>query len=523
MIDFKFYLAVFWRRFPYFFVLLCLGAAVGLAVALTQQPIYVAEARLVVESEQIPDDLAASTVRTDASEQLQIIRQRIMARDNLLEMANRLRVYQGAGAPDRPMTPDDRVQDMRDRIRIITTGGSTVRGRATAIVVTVSFEAPEPQMAAAVTNEVVTLILQENVEMRTTVSGQTLEFFSQETERLEQELSQMSARILEFQEANLEALPDSLEFRRSQQAAEQERMLELEREKSQLRDRRDRLVELFEQTGEISLVGVAARTAEEAELQELQDELTRASAVLSDDNPRIGVLRAQIAALERIVSEQQAVGSPVGGNEEGTPLTPFELQLADLDGQIGFIDEQKAVIDENLERLAESIAATPGNALTLGTLERNFDNLRAQYDRAVRNRAAAEVGDTIEALSKGQRISVIEQANAPTSPTRPNRRRIVAMGIAAGLGMGFGLIGLLEVLNTAVRRPVDIVNGLQITPIMTMPYIRTRGEIWRKRLIILTVVLMVLVGLPAASWYIDTYIRPLQPILEEVLQRVGLG
>ena len=205
MIDFKFYLAVFWRRFPYFFVLLCLGAAVGLAVALTQQPIYVAEARLVVESEQIPDDLAASTVRTDASEQLQIIRQRIMARDNLLEMANRLRVYQGAGAPDRPMTPDDRVQDMRDRIRIITTGGSTVRGRATAIVVTVSFEAPEPQMAAAVTNEVVTLILQENVEMRTTVSGQTLEFFSQETERLEQELSQMSARILEFQEANLEA------------------------------------------------------------------------------------------------------------------------------------------------------------------------------------------------------------------------------------------------------------------------------------------------------------------------------
>ncbi|MDX8353111.1 lipopolysaccharide biosynthesis protein [Cognatiyoonia sp. IB215182] len=518
MIDFRFYLAVFWRRFPYFFVLLCLGTAVGLAVALTQERIYVAEARLVVESEQIPGDLAASTVRTDATEQLQIIRQRILARDNLLEMANRLGVYRGVSAPEDQLTPDERVMDMRNRIRIQTSG--TGRG-SSASFVTVSFDAPEPQMAAAVTNEVVTLILQENIEMRTTVSGQTLEFFSQETERLEQELSQMSARILEFQEANLEALPDSLEFRRSQQAAEQERLLELEREKSQLRDRRERLVELFEQTGEVGLVGTVARTPEEAELQELQDELTRASAVLSSDNPRIAVIRAQISALEQIVSEQQAAGA-IGLNAEGTQLTPFELQLADLDGQIAFIDEQKTVITANLERLAASIAATPGNAITLGTLERNFDNLRAQYDQAVRNRSAAEVGDTIEALSKGQRISVIEQASVPTSPTHPNRRRIVAMGIAAGLGMGLGLIALLELINTAVRRPIDIVNGLQITPIMTMPYIRTRGEIWRKRLIISAVVVMVLVGLPAAIWYIDAYIRPLQPILDEIMSRVGL-
>lgn len=522
MIDFKFYLAVFWRRFPYFFVLLCLGTAGGLTVALTQQPIYVAEARLVVESEQIPDDLAASTVRTDASEQLQIIRQRILARDNLLEMANRLGVYSEVPTPEDRLNPDERVQDMRERININTSGGTMSRGRSTATIVTVSFDAAEPQLAAAVTNEVVTLILQENVEMRTTVSGQTLEFFSQETERLEQELSQMSARILEFQEANLEALPDSLEFRRSQQAAEQERLLELEREQNQLRDRRDRLIELFEQTGEVGLVGPVARTAEEAELRELKDELTRSSAVLSADNPRIGVLRAQISALERIVAEQQSAGASAL-NAEGGPLTPFELQLADLDGQLAFIDEQKSVITSNLEQLAASIAATPGNALTLGTLERNFDNLRAQYDQAVRNRATAEVGDTIEALSKGQRISVIEQANPPTSPTRPNRRRIVAMGIAAGLGMGFGLIGLLELLNTAIRRPVDIVNGLQITPIMTMPYIRTRGEVWRKRLIIVTVVLLILIGLPAALWYIDTSIRPLQPILEDILRRVGLA
>lgn len=515
--DIKFYLAVFWRRFPYFLILLSLGTAAGLTVALTQKPIYVAEARLVVESQQIPDELAASTVQTDATEQLQIIQQRIFTRDNLLEIANRLGVYRETENTDDRLRPDEKVTDLSQRINVIVGGGSA------ATIVTVSFDDPSPVRAAAVANEIVTLILQENVQMRTTVSGQTLEFFAQETEQLEQELSQMRAQILAFQEANLEALPDSLAFRRSQQAAAQERILELDRERIQLRERRDRLVQLFEQTGEVGLLGLSARTAEEAELQELLDELTRASAILSEDNPRIAILQAQVSALEKIVSAQQAARSSGSIDTEGAPLTPFELQLADLEGQIAFIDEQKELMAETLDELSASIAATPGNALTLATLERNFENLRAQYDRAVQNRAAAEVGDTIEALSKGQRISVIEQAIPPTSPTRPNRRKITAMGVAAGLGMGFGLIALLELLNSAIRRPADIVAGLKITPIMTFPYMRTRGQIWRRRLLILFAVAVVLVGLPGVLWYIDTNIRPLQPIFEEILLRIGLA
>ena len=94
---------------------------------------------------------------------------------------------------------------------------------------TVSFDAPTAAMSAAVTNEMVTLILKENVEIRTNVAGQTLEFFEQEVARLDAELTTLGAKILEFQEANLESLPDSLDFRRSQQAAAQERLLQMDR------------------------------------------------------------------------------------------------------------------------------------------------------------------------------------------------------------------------------------------------------------------------------------------------------
>ena len=127
MLDVAFYLALFLRRLPYFLIFVVAGTAIGVALALTLPPSYEAQARLVVESEQIPDELAASTVRTEASEQLQIIQQRILTRDTLLDMANRLNIYAGRGPGER-LRPDQIVQDLRSRIRIRTTISGMVLG-----------------------------------------------------------------------------------------------------------------------------------------------------------------------------------------------------------------------------------------------------------------------------------------------------------------------------------------------------------------------------------------------------------
>lgn len=191
--DFRFYLSLFLRRLPYFLLAVVICSVIGVTLARVLPPVYRAEARLVVENEQIPDELAASTVRTEATEQLQIIQQRILTRDRLLEMANRLQIY----GPDQTMStgrmdPDEIVEDLRERIQIVTTGGGGARGQAQATLVSVSFEAPTAAMSAAVTNEVVTLMLEENIAMRTTVAGQTLDFFSQEVERLDKELDRKS-------------------------------------------------------------------------------------------------------------------------------------------------------------------------------------------------------------------------------------------------------------------------------------------------------------------------------------------
>lgn len=519
--DLRFYMSLFLRRLHWVLLLTVLGSVVGITLARSLPTVYVARAKLVVESEQIPGELAASTVDVQATEQLSIIQQRILARDTLVEMANRLQVYAPKpGETAERLDADELVEDMRSRIGIVTTGGAVARGPIQATLVDVSFEAPDSALASAVANDIVTLILKTDVEMRTGTARQTLEFFEQDVARLDKELSERSAAILKFKEANAESLPDSLDFRRSQQAAAQERLLAMQRVSDELQDRRDRLVRVHDATGAAEINPLPQQSAEERQLNELRNQQTTQLAVLSPENPKIKLLASQIAALETIVDGQKSEGQV---DEEGRILSVYEVQLADMDGQLDYMASQRKQIEVVMAALQASIEATPGNAITLDTLQRDYDNSRMQYDQAVANKARAETGDTIEALSKGQRITVIEQAVAPQDPDRPNRPLIAAGGIAGGLALGLALVMLLEVLNRGIRRPDELTTRLGITAFTTLPYMETTGEVRLRRLrktAVLVAVLGVMLGL---LWAVNGYYMPLDLLLDRVVKQISLA
>ena len=251
-------------------------------------------------------------------------------------------------------------------------------------------------------------------------------------------------------------------------------------------------------------------------MQRLRERYASNSAVMTDANPRMKVMAAQIEALERTVEAQQSAASPDGA----TPMSAYEVQLADIDNQIEFLEEQQTRLEAEMAELRKTIEATPNNAVTLETLQRDFENLRAQYDAAVANRARAETGDTIEALSKGQRISVIENALAPDEPNSPNRKKIVVAGFGGGLLAGLGLLLLLELLNSSVRRSEDIIEGLDIKPIATLSYMRTQSEIMRRRALIAGVFVIAAAGIPAGLWVVHTYYKPVDLLMQDVLDRL---
>jgi uncharacterized protein involved in exopolysaccharide biosynthesis len=519
-IDLNFYWSVFMRRLPYFLVIAVLLASLGIAVAMVLPSSYVSEGRMLVERPQIPGELAESTVPIDPYEQIQIIQQRIMTRTNLLELADRVGLYE-----DTPeMTASQMASDIAGRIEFIgfEPDETQQRGLPGATIIAAAFWGPTPQIAASGANALVSLILEENVRMRTSRAGDTLDFFDTEVKRLEEALEEQSRRISEFKTANVEALPDSMATRRAQQERENQRLLELEREEAGLRNQRDTVIWLFERTGRASSLGPLS--PEEQELDALRSELIQKRAVYSATSPQIRMLENRLAALEGLVEEQQEQRVAPGlDGSIGSAMSELDVELAPIDARLDFIAEEKAAIERQLDKLNSSIVATPANEMVLGGLELEMESLERQHTQAVANRSQAAVGERIEVLAKGERFTLIEPPTEPNGPAKPRRKLIAAAGVIGGIGAGLGFVLLMELLNRSIRRPVDLSDGLGIQPFATVPYMRTVGERrWRLNLILLVLVAIV-IAIPAGLFLVHTYYLPIDLLIDQGMEKVGLA
>lgn len=507
----RYYSSIFLRRFPYFLIVATIVSAISVTVAMTLPPTYSSTIRLIVESPQIPGNLAASTVTTSPSEQLQIVEQRLLTRPVLLDISRKYKVLPNQDEA----TPDEILHELRSNTRVRISSG-----RNQANLMSITFDGRSGPIVAGVLNEYLTEIQKLDVEYRKERASDTLAFFEQEVERLGAELDRADARVLEFQSENAGALPASLQFRMARQGTLQASLQQTDQQIFTLQKQREKLLEIYSTTGQITTVGQQPQTQAQQQLTQLRNQLDNQLGIYSESSPQIKILRARINRLEEVVAAEQSTSAATTATQTGN--SSLDLQLAQLDSQIAALEDQRTVTEESLEKVTQSIELTPANSITLAELQRDQSNIQAQYNTAVSRLASASTGERIEVTSQGQRISVIEHPSVPSTPTKPNRLLIAGGGIGTGIALGLALIFLLEVLNRAPRRPEDLIKKLDVWPIATIPYVRSRGEVMKQRLIWVVAILVIMVGVPAGVWAVHTYYLPLDLFAEKVIDKLGV-
>jgi uncharacterized protein involved in exopolysaccharide biosynthesis len=381
---------------------------------------------------------------------------------------------------------------------------------------TVAFEGETGQAAAGVVNEYNTLILNEDVATRTSRAEDTVEFFNQEVARLSGELGIMSAKLLEFQEKNADALPNTLQFRMGQQTQFQANLTTVESNIAVQSDQKARMIALFQATGQLTGTA-AAQTPEAQQLNQLRQQMNTFIATYSPTNPKVKQLQAQIDQLEAIVQAQQ-----LPPDAAGSQMSPLDVQIAAIDTQIQALEAQRTQLNEQLAVLKDSIDRTPANQVALDALNRDYANIQQQYNTAVARQAQAAAGEQIEIRSKGERISIVDAATVPDSPAKPNRILIAGGGIFAGAGLGIAAIVLMELFNRAVRRPKDLIKAFGITPIATIPYMRTPSETMMRRSGFAAMLLVAVIGIPALIYAVHVFYQPLDLIVAKVAAKLGI-
>ena len=198
------------------------------------------------------------------------------------------------------------------------------------------------------------------------------------------------------------------------------------------------------------------------------------------------------------------------------------MQLSDIDGQIDFIESERSINEDALRKLATSIEATPSNAITLGTLERDYDNLRVQYAQATARLAEARTGDQIEAQSRGQRVTVTETAAVPLQPADPNRKLIAFLGIVSGVGLAAAVFLLLEILNNKIRRPADLEEQFGGPLFGTVPYIQSSGQVALRRGVVTLIIFLPIIGAGLVFYLIQINYGPIDQLISIMSEKLGI-
>jgi succinoglycan biosynthesis transport protein ExoP len=229
----------------------------------------------------------------------------------------------------------------------------------------------------------------------------------------------------------------------------------------------------------------SAVTASEA--NDLQRRLDAAKSQLAEARERYGPEHPDRVRLER---EVQTLASELAAAPPPPPATPkLSVKQADNPAYVQIQAELSATINDldsltsqaaKLHALANSytndVSLAPQVEQQYRELTRDYDNTRLKYAEIRSKSTEAKTAQDLEADRKGERFTLIEPPLPPEEPVSPNRRMIFIAGVVLSAGLAFGVLWLLESMDTSVRGRLDLLKLTGVAPLALVPPIGTESE-----------------------------------------------
>lgn len=478
-----------WFILPSTFVLLA-----SLLVALVLPPVYMSTAKILIEEQEIPTDYVRATVTSYAEQRVEAIKQRVMSSVRLLDIAKSLSLYSDHLSGK---TPEEIVSTMRKDIKLETISTDVVNertGRESAVTIafTLTFEGKQPEKVQQVTSLLSSLFLEENLQIRKRQTQETADFLQNEMEKIEKDLESIEANVLSFKEKHINELPSMLQVNiQSMQGIE----LKKERLKEELLSKKERDEYL---RSELAGIPEASKDiVEKKRLEELEAQLVNLKTHFTDEYPDVVKTKSEIAELKRKALLSSPVGSEKSTNIDNPAYVTLNAQLSSTKSEINSLQRQIQELTQKEDEYRRRIEATLRIEEEYKSLISMRDNTQAKYNDLMKKFMEAKVSHGLEEEQKGERFTLIEPANYPEKPYKPNRLVIVVLGVVVSFGLGVAALSMREYTDTAIRDADMLARSTAFPVLGSIPEIVTREDAARekrKRVVIATILLLLLVS-----------------------------
>ena len=532
MIDIQNIKGIIRRRLFIFLVAAIPVFMIAAAVAFLLPPIFVSKSTILIESQQIPEEYVKATVSGYVEERLQTITQGILSRSNLMKIINDFNLY-------KEMREKYAIEIVLAKMRkdinleIIRAGGSRQRGAA--IAFTLAYEGKEPATIQKVCNVLTSLYLEENLKKREAQATRTTQFLEQELNAIKQQIDDYGSKISAFKQANIGVLPEYSQINR--QALDQlsrdldqnitrirtlrERKTYLEGQlatvkaspvasaadgdttaasnpeerlsalrlrlislRSNLSDKHPDVIKLTREIAELETQLSGGAATQESRLTELRQKLISMKSQLGTNHPEVVRLSKEITDLSKEMERSRA-GSSISSSVLTSPQNPavrtLERSIDVIDLEIGNLLTEQNRIKDRMASYQQKVENAPLIEKEYSSLLTDYTNAKQKYNELMSKLLQARVAKGMEETQHGERFTIIEPANMPGAPEKPDRKKLLLMGLFLACGIGAGLGFVMETMDHSIKATNDLDEMGHIPVLSSIPLMETDDEMKRRR------------------------------------------
>jgi polysaccharide chain length determinant protein (PEP-CTERM system associated) len=474
--DIRYYLNLLLRFRWALIVPFCLSMAAGTYYALTVNPVYEASTLVLAMPPDVPSNIVRPVVSESLESQMATISQQIKSRSNLEKVIADFKLF--SDPKQKGMFTEDKLVRLREDIKIDLIQS---RSRDGSNAFSISFRSNDPEKTMKITNALASNFIDSNLEYREEKAVGTTNFLESELDAMRTKLQETESQMSVFRSRYMGELPEQLQSNLQLLSSLE---TQLSNRQERLRDERGRLmiaqneVEQIrrEMQGVRSLPGSATAGQPQPTgpmtLAQLREQLASLQGAYTEQHPDVVRLKGMIAEMEArepVPTAGIATGSDTLQSISSPLLREAVRRRMEAEANIASIQMEVNQINQQIREYRLRIERTPQREEQLASLNRDYNNIRQAYDSLLARKVEADMAVSIQKKNKGEQFRVIDAAKLPEKPVSPNMQRLFLMFIAAGLGIGAGIVVLYEFFDHTVRKPETLQARLSLPVLMVMP------------------------------------------------------
>ena len=468
------------RRRWFIIIPFCLSMIAGIYLSVKLPKEYQAETLILIEPQRVPQNYVQPIVSSDLDTRISTISQQIMSRTNLEKIIERFKLF---SAPKyEKMYMEDKVESIRKRVSVEVT-----RVRNDAEAFNISFIWADREKVMNIANTLATYFIDQNLKVREAQAVGTSNFLDDELNTMKLRLMGVEENLKKYRETYMGELPEQLET--NLRILDNLQAQLIERQLSH-RDEKNRLIALetrISSEANLQLPTETVQTGTESplSLDSMKEQLADLENRYTHHHPDVIRLKKKIADLEKKYEQKASAKLDETLPDLSTPrreaINENMRRLEEIKIGIKRLERIISDLSSKMKYYQKRVENTPKREQELMSLNRDYENIRETYNSLLNRKLESEISVNMEKKQKGEQFRILDPAKLPMKPVSPDMNKLLLLSLAAGLGIGAGLIFLLEYLDTSFTTPKDIESFLDCKVLAVVPEInQPKDIIWQR-------------------------------------------